>query len=65
MASGFVIVPNAIADKINEKLEAAYSALTEIDAEKARTGKKEHYQVLLNIYSETGKIPDFSIAKKS
>lgn len=64
MASGFFIVPDIISDKIYEKLEAAYAALPEAEADKARAEKDEHYKILLSMYNDMGYVPDFTVIKK-
>lgn len=55
----FVIVPNALRDAINAKLDAAYAQCPD-----AALDRDIHYGALLQAFNETGVIPDFTLQKR-
>lgn len=54
-----VIVPNIVADQINEKLFLAYQ-----DCPEAEIDREYHYQLLLEYFDKHGHLPDFTLVKK-
>jgi len=57
--SKIVIVPNALRDAINRKLDAAI-----VENPDAEVGRGEMYDTLLTFYDEHGYIPEFQLEKK-
>ena len=53
-----VIVPNALSDAINAKLDMAYQDLPE-----AAVDRDSHYRALLEYFDDHGEIPEFQITK--
>ncbi len=53
-----VIVPNELADAINEALDKAYAAKPE-----AAVDRDAHFHSLLDYFDEHGKLPDFSFER--
>ena len=53
-----VIVPNALSDAINAKLDMAYQ-----DQPEAAVDRDLHYRALLEYFADHGVIPEFKITK--
>ena len=53
-----IIVPNAVADEINRKLDAAY-----VECPEAAVDRDAHYHKLLDVFEDLGFIPDFKLEK--
>jgi hypothetical protein len=57
--SVFVVVPDSLAEAINQKLDAAYVAAPEAAAD-----REHHFSFLLGYFHEHGVLPDFRLEKK-
>jgi len=56
----FVIVPNALRDAINKKLDDALGKVPD-----AAPDREHFYQMLLSYYNDHGELPDFDLQKRT